>query len=286
MGDDDLVEPDTFWNPTQSIMPATKTKSNPKIYIDIPNPEYQKILLSWDDVEYEIIHRANIRNTGRQCDVLTDSHVTNFPYDELPIMGWFDFVGSFPYYRWFGFNQTSNEYLTDGKWNDAKSDKYRGLGIHLFNSQKDIESCDLYYMWVENVSPTSFQVISIAYAKNLGKTIIIGGKNKNIVPEWIINLADYTNFHHKATWESALRYAITPAYYRWYISSDEWRIRANEAKRKAGYRCQVCNRNNNTLDAHHRTYDRLGNEAPEDITVLCRDCHALFEENKKAQKKK
>lgn len=68
-----------------------------------------------------------------------------------------------------------------------------------------------------------------------------------------------------------------------YIQSAEWRQRADEAKRRAGYRCRVCNRSASqvTLNAHHRTYDRLGHEDPDDITVLCRDCHELYEVNKK-----
>lgn len=71
--------------------------------------------------------------------------------------------------------------------------------------------------------------------------------------------------------------------YKRYIQSQEWREKAEEAKERAGQRCQVCNRPRSevTLDAHHRTYDRLGNELPEDITVLCRLCHELYESNKK-----
>ena len=66
-------------------------------------------------------------------------------------------------------------------------------------------------------------------------------------------------------------------YYQ-YINSAEWRDRAKAAKKAVGYRCQVCNKHSSevTLDAHHRTYDRLGHEASQDITVLCRDCHALY----------
>lgn len=71
--------------------------------------------------------------------------------------------------------------------------------------------------------------------------------------------------------------------YEEYIRSQEWREKAEEAKAKAGNRCQVCNRSRAEvqLDAHHRTYERLGNELPEDITVLCRDCHQLYEDSKK-----
>lgn len=71
-------------------------------------------------------------------------------------------------------------------------------------------------------------------------------------------------------------------YYR-YIQSQGWREKAEEAKARAGNRCQVCNRSRAEvqLDAHHRTYERLGNELPEDITVLCRECHQLYEDSKK-----
>lgn len=76
-----------------------------------------------------------------------------------------------------------------------------------------------------------------------------------------------------------------PAYYE-YLRSDEWKEKAEKAKAEAGNRCQTCNRSRaeTQLDAHHRTYEHLGNERPGDITVLCRDCHQLFEDNKKATK--
>lgn len=60
-----------------------------------------------------------------------------------------------------------------------------------------------------------------------------------------------------------------------YIKSPQWKRKAIEAKKRAGYRCQVCNSPDN-LNAHHRTYERLGSEQPGDITVLCRECHKLF----------
>ena len=74
-----------------------------------------------------------------------------------------------------------------------------------------------------------------------------------------------------------------PKYYE-YLRSDEWREKAERAKAEAGNRCQTCNRSRaeTQLEAHHRTYEHLGNERPGDITVLCRDCHQLFEDNKKA----
>ena len=66
--------------------------------------------------------------------------------------------------------------------------------------------------------------------------------------------------------------------YHEYINSPEWRIKAEAAKERAAWRCQVCNDDppRNHLHAHHRTYERLGRELPEDITVLCDYCHRLY----------
>lgn len=74
--------------------------------------------------------------------------------------------------------------------------------------------------------------------------------------------------------------------YRKYIDSPQWKQKAIEAKRRAGWRCQVCNapESSTLLNAHHRTYDRLGDERQEDITVLCKDCHKLFHDNGKISK--
>ena len=68
--------------------------------------------------------------------------------------------------------------------------------------------------------------------------------------------------------------------YQEYIGSARWSDRADAAKERAGGRCQVCN-SDVQLDAHHRTYERLGHERPGDLTVLCRGCHTLFHENGK-----
>ena len=74
--------------------------------------------------------------------------------------------------------------------------------------------------------------------------------------------------------------------YAEYIQSEAWVRKAEEAKRRAGHRCQICNRHQDDvlIDAHHRTYERLGNERPEDIPVLCRECHDLFSRHAKLAK--
>jgi 5-methylcytosine-specific restriction endonuclease McrA len=71
--------------------------------------------------------------------------------------------------------------------------------------------------------------------------------------------------------------------YKEYINSDEWRLRSFRAKIRAKFKCQVCNKpyEKELLDTHHRTYERLGCEKNEDLIVLCRTCHTLFESSKR-----
>lgn len=63
--------------------------------------------------------------------------------------------------------------------------------------------------------------------------------------------------------------------YAEYLQTAHWKKMSANAKQKAGYRCQVCN-SPRSLDVHHRTYERLGYERPEDVICLCHDCHATY----------
>jgi 5-methylcytosine-specific restriction endonuclease McrA len=62
--------------------------------------------------------------------------------------------------------------------------------------------------------------------------------------------------------------------YATYISSANWRhsgARLGELK-AAGFRCRTCNASD-SLEVHHRTYERFGRELMSDLTTLCRRCH-------------
>lgn len=63
--------------------------------------------------------------------------------------------------------------------------------------------------------------------------------------------------------------------YQEYLRSPKWQATREQALARAGYRCQVCNRSDQ-LQVHHRTYANLGNELPNDLTVLCDPCHDRF----------
>jgi hypothetical protein len=63
--------------------------------------------------------------------------------------------------------------------------------------------------------------------------------------------------------------------YAQYLTTPEWKRQRSSALRRARYMCQVCSAKID-LRVHHRTYERRGCEAPEDLIVLCRQCHATF----------
>jgi hypothetical protein len=66
--------------------------------------------------------------------------------------------------------------------------------------------------------------------------------------------------------------------YQAYLLSPEWKVRRDERINAAGRRCQVCN-SPDRLNCHHRTYERIGRELPEDLFVLCEVCHGIFHRN-------
>ena len=58
-----------------------------------------------------------------------------------------------------------------------------------------------------------------------------------------------------------------------YYPSSHWKATAKHMRRLAFYTCQDCGRTDRPLDVHHLSYKRLGHERPEDLRVLCRECH-------------
>jgi 5-methylcytosine-specific restriction endonuclease McrA len=64
--------------------------------------------------------------------------------------------------------------------------------------------------------------------------------------------------------------------YREYLQTDEWKAIRNAAFRSAGFACELCNRRDVKLNAHHKTYENRGRENTWDLTVLCENCHRLF----------
>ncbi len=57
-----------------------------------------------------------------------------------------------------------------------------------------------------------------------------------------------------------------------YYQSEEWATKRLFALYRASHRCDRCG-SKGPLQVHHITYDRLYNERPEDLEVLCIKCH-------------
>jgi hypothetical protein len=61
-------------------------------------------------------------------------------------------------------------------------------------------------------------------------------------------------------------------YYDLYLATDKWRGFKNSIISKRGFNCELCSSKKN-IQVHHLTYERLGNEMPEDVMILCKKCH-------------
>jgi 5-methylcytosine-specific restriction endonuclease McrA len=61
--------------------------------------------------------------------------------------------------------------------------------------------------------------------------------------------------------------------YDWYINiSPVWYAIRKWALARANNKCELCG-STNQLSVHHLTYNNLGKEHPEDLKVLCQNCH-------------
>lgn len=99
------------------------------------------------------------------------------------------------------------------------------------------------------------------------------------IAEWIHETAaNAIEGRRRAAIAALANIEIRKEFYYEYLKSPAWKAKADAAKERAGYRCEVCN-SNRRIEAHHRTYNNLGNEAEGDITVLCHECHELFSKN-------
>jgi len=77
--------------------------------------------------------------------------------------------------------------------------------------------------------------------------------------------------------ESKVAEHINKMSYSDFLRTKYWSAVANQCKKRANYRCQLCNKKEN-LRAHHRNYNCHGNEAKQihELICLCSDCHTKF----------
>ena len=61
--------------------------------------------------------------------------------------------------------------------------------------------------------------------------------------------------------------------YQAYLKSPKWQATRKRLYRAYEYKCAMCGSPKN-LNVHHITYENLGEEKDEDLTVLCQTCHS------------
>lgn len=61
--------------------------------------------------------------------------------------------------------------------------------------------------------------------------------------------------------------------YSEYLKSSHWTLFKFNIFAKRGMRCERC-ASTKDINLHHKTYERIGREKPEDVEVLCRMCHS------------
>jgi hypothetical protein len=70
------------------------------------------------------------------------------------------------------------------------------------------------------------------------------------------------------------------SFYIDYLNSETWRKRRYAALEAVEFRCQLCGETD-SLEVHHLTYERLGNEDPSDLFVICKGHHWIEDTKRK-----
>lgn len=86
------------------------------------------------------------------------------------------------------------------------------------------------------------------------------------------------------SWKKEKQEYLGQEAYNDYLNSKSWK-RKKAKYRKSGFLtlCWACE-SNQKIEYHHRTYNRLGNEAMTDLVTLCNSCHKDLTNQYKSQK--
>jgi 5-methylcytosine-specific restriction endonuclease McrA len=73
------------------------------------------------------------------------------------------------------------------------------------------------------------------------------------------------------------------AEYKKYIGSAKWRNIRNALFKMRGKKCEACGFGSASLEVHHLTYERFGNENLADLKILCKPCHDKADREREAE---
>ena len=65
---------------------------------------------------------------------------------------------------------------------------------------------------------------------------------------------------------------MTAEEYQEYLNSAHWKEASAQCREEYDNRCAICG-STESLNVHHWTYERLGDEDPKDLICLCQICH-------------
>jgi hypothetical protein len=126
--------------------------------------------------------------------------------------------------------------------------------------------------------------VLVGYVKDVFRALPIMGRWAFNYHEMLKNAVMTGETDHFDVHDVKILLMIMP--YDEYLKTAHWKLTREDALERAQQRCQVCNTDKRPLHVHHRSYERRGMELPEDLTVLCGNCHKLFHENSKLKKPK
>ncbi len=126
------------------------------------------------------------------------------------------------------------------------------------------------YAQEREVPPTLLTSINISIPSVTGRFRFMLSLDLAIDANGILTITDSFQKIYRSTYDE-------------YLDSPTWQTKRQEALGRAGHKCQLCGATNR-LDVHHNTYERLGNELPADLIVLCRSCHEMADKRRRAQR--
>jgi 5-methylcytosine-specific restriction endonuclease McrA len=68
--------------------------------------------------------------------------------------------------------------------------------------------------------------------------------------------------------------------YHWYLGTEFWQAKREEALARANFLCQICRKP--ATEVHHLTYERVFNEMACDLLPVCSACHRTIHFRKPA----
>lgn len=144
-----------------------------------------------------------------------------------------------------------------------------------------IKDADLVFAWIDAMDAYG-TIAELGYAHGLGKKIFIAIKKGLEAHDfWFVHTLCYSGTPASFDFgnpKDALQWYLSQAKnipYAEYLQSPHWLAVRKSALERAANRCQVCGATS-ALQVHHVTYENLGAEKPEDLTVLCKTHHELF----------